>query len=121
MDMKLVHETFVLFAEVSEEEAEKWLPLCHWAVASLYGKLRLEVDVVENRSLLCYAAGVMAYYKYVLRNAAKEGAAVFAAGDVKVTEHTEKKVAAAKELYEAAMMSISHLMEEEFAFVGVTA
>lgn len=121
MDINLVYETFLLYSEVSQQEGEKWLPLCHWAVASLYGRLRLDADVVENRYLLCFVAGVMAYYKYVLRNAAKEGSAVFAAGDVKVTEHTEEKVKAAKQLYEDAMESIAHLLEDKFAFVGVPA
>lgn len=119
MDVMLVLKAFTMLADLTTQEAEQWRPLCHWAVASLFGRLRTDVDLAANQTLLCYAAGTMAYYKYVLRNAVHDGTATFAAGDVKVTDNTHRTVEAAKALYEDAIASVSHLFEIDFEFMGV--
>ncbi len=121
MDVMLVLEHFTLLSGLAEEEAKTWLPLCHWAVASLFGKLDQDTDLVANHALLCYAAGAMAYYKYVLRNASREGTTSFSAGDVKVTENTHHSATLAKQLYEDAVQSVAHLFAaDDFQFMGVS-
>ena len=116
----LVFDSFCLLAGLTREEAGVWLPLCHWAAASLFGRLRVGVDLVANGELLARAAGAMAYYKYVLRTASRETASTFSAGDVKVVENTRQTVAAAKDLYEVALRSVEHLFgEDEMCFMGV--
>ncbi len=119
MDILLVLESFMLVSGLTKEEAERWLPLCHWAAASVYGRLRSDVDVIAHRAAVCYAAGVTAYYKYVLRNAAQNGSSRFSVGDVTVSENVNDGVKAAKALYDEAMASVEHLFGDGFAFMGV--
>lgn len=119
MDITLVLESFMLVSGLTKEEAEKWLPLCHWAVASLYGRLRSDADVVTNQKSLCYAAGVAAYYKYMLRMAAQTGSSRFSVGDVTVTENISDGVQAAKTMYDEAIASVEQLFGDGFAFMGV--
>jgi hypothetical protein len=120
MDVMLVLEAFMLLSGLTKEEAETWLPLCHWAVSSLFGRLQKSVDLVVNQRLLCYTAGAMAFYKYTLRTAAKDGTTSFSAGDIKVNENPQNAVAVAKELYEDAVESAKHLfIVDDFWFVEV--
>ncbi len=119
MDILLVLESFILVSGLTREEAERWLPLCHWAVASIYGRLRPEADVIANQTALCYAAGTMAYYKFVLREVAQSNRSQFSVGDVSLTEDHAETMEAAKALYEDALRSVEHLFGDEFAFVGV--
>jgi hypothetical protein len=122
MDVMLVLETFILLSGLTKEEAHKWLPLCHWALSSLFGRLQDKVDLVANQRLLCYTAGAMAFYKYTLRTAAKDGTTSFSAGDVKVNENPQNAVAVAKELYEDAIESAKHLFYiDDFWFAEVVA
>ena len=59
MDVMLVLEAFTLLSGLPQEEAASWLPLCHWAVASLFGKLAVGVDLAANQQLQSTFEGVI--------------------------------------------------------------
>ncbi len=119
MDVMLVLESFRTIAGLTEEEAKTWLPLCHWAIASVYGKLRSDTDLVKHQQLLAHAAAAMAYYKYRLRQSSQNSSADFSVGDVTIKEHTDETLKSARELYDLALESIRFLFEDDFAFVEV--
>ena len=120
MDENSVMENFMLLSGLSREEAEAWRGLCHWAIASVYGKLRKGIDLLAWKDAISYAIATMMYYKYTLRRVAQNGSTVFSAGDVKLTERTDDILKAAKDLCEDGMASIAGLCEDDFALVGVT-
>ncbi len=119
MDVMLVWDAFRNIAGLTEEEAKPWLPLCHWAIASVFGRLRPNVDLAENQTVLCHAAAAMAYYKYVLRQTAQNNGADFSVGDVTIKEHAAESLKAAQGLYELSVGAIAHLYEDGFAFMEV--
>ncbi len=120
MDLLLVLAVFCRLTGLSESEGRRYLPLCRAAAAALTRRLAPQVDLAAEQDTLCHAAGAAAYYRYVMRTALEEGAATFAAGDVKVTDHTDRRIAAARALLEEAMRSVAHLLcEDDFAFLEV--
>ena len=119
MDVQLVLDVFRSLADMTEPQAKSWLPMCHWAVASVFGRLRSDADAAAHATELAHAAGTLAYYRYVLRMAAVQGSADFSVGDVTIKERTADLLAAAKQLYEEAMASVAHLMDDDFAFMEV--
>ena len=70
----------------------------------------------DNSFEVCYAAATMAYYRKALKDNAV--AVDLKAGDISVTDNSEKTVEYAKKLYEDALQAISHLLKSRrFAFV----
>ncbi len=119
MDVMLVWQAFITLTGMTKEEARTWLPLCHWSTACLFGRVRPGVDLAANQTALCYAAGAMAYYKYVLRTASLETTATFAAGDVKIAENATARIEAARALCEEAVQSVKHLCGDDMWLMGV--
>lgn len=119
MDVKLVLDVFRMLADMTELQANAWLPMCHWAVASVFGRLRSDADPAAHGAELAHAAGTLAYYRYLLRMASVQGSADFSVGDVTIKERTADMLSAAKQLYDEAVTSVAHLMEDDFAFVEV--
>ncbi len=71
----------------------------------------------KHDSELCYAASAMAFYRYILKSSGH--ADTFKAGDITVTDGSEKTVAYAKQLMNDALMRIEpYLKSRRFAFIG---
>ncbi len=89
---------------------------CRTAVETVEARLDSSKDFTSAESSVAYAAATLAFYRYTLKNADPESS--IKAGDISVTDVSEKAVANAKALMDEAFCAISGLLKpKSFAFV----
>lgn len=103
----------------SEADAAESLLFCRSAADTVSDWLDSSKELSKSDYKICYAAAVMAYYRYCLKST---GSSVdFKAGDVTVREHKDERLAVAEQLLKDALKSIETLFyNKRFAFMSVS-
>ena len=105
---------FALYCGITEDEAEKYSPLCAAASAEISARKR-ENCGGEGESALCRCAAALAFYKKALIDAGCcKGS--FSAGDIKVSESADNLPAARELFKETAAASAAYLKDDGFVF-----
>lgn len=90
---------------------------CLSATDTVQSWLDLNKEPQKHDYEICYAAGTIAFYRYILKLSGN--ADTFKAGDITVTDCSEKTVDYAKQLMSDALLSIEpYLKSRRFAFIG---
>ncbi|MBQ2688123.1 MAG: hypothetical protein IJF52_05805 [Clostridia bacterium] len=109
---------FKLLSELDGEDLSRYGELCKEAIEDIRAKLKVtENTLSEDRRLrLSYAAAALAFYKYCLYTSVCE-AESFQAGEVKFTAN-DKKLEAAKRLFEAECAALSDVLKDSSFYFG---
>ena len=116
MDIDEIMKRFAMMAELSDEAANRWKPLCSDALADIRTQCRDDVDLAEQSSVLCAAVSALAYYRYTLCVGVGE-LGDFTAGDVKISNRGSS-IDCAKALWQQAKERIAPLLRDEGFFFG---
>ncbi len=111
-----VFERFKSYADLSENDAQKWEYLVYDSIGEVRCMLLPGCDVEGNCHRLITAAAALAFYRYHCICAARRGADSFKAGDVTVNI-SDKGVEHAHRMYREAMQNISDIVGvDDFVF-----
>lgn len=89
---------------------------CNTSTETIASWLDNKKDLSANDLSICYAAACMAFYRYTLKN--EKAAQSVRAGDITVTDMSDKIVEYSKGLMEDALKAIEHLLKpKRFAFI----
>ena len=116
MNIDEIMKRFALLAELSDEDAEQWKPLCGDALTQILTQCRDDVDPAEQSGVLCAAVSALAYYQSMLCIGGRE-LGDFTAGEIKVAHRTHA-VDYAKELWLTARERITPLLRDEGFYFG---
>ena len=116
MNIDEIMKRFALLAELSDEDAAQWKPLCGDALTQILTQCRDDVDPAEQSGVLCAAVSALAYYQYMLCIGVRE-LGDFTVGEIKVANRTHA-VDCAKELWLAAKERITPLLRDEGFYFG---
>ena len=106
-----------VFCALSGESGtdDKSAVVCRSAADTICRWLKSDVEYLPEMSRLCYAAGCLAYYRYILLDSVS-GVQSFKSGDITV-DTGGKNLESAKVILDQAVCDISPLLEERrFAF-----
>jgi hypothetical protein len=120
--MRLVEQTFKLFAELESDIPARYEPLLRGAAAEIERRLKPETDIAREMERLCDAAAAVAYHGCRALGTATGGS--IRVGDISVGAGAAGgELAGARLLRDEAMASIADLLAppEEFAFVSAEA
>ncbi|MEG1886725.1 MAG: hypothetical protein RR177_01240, partial [Oscillospiraceae bacterium] len=113
LDRNLILEVFASLSECNGATAS---PFCDSAKLSTERMLRDDCDIYNNMCALCYAAGCMAFYRYTVKTAIEDTPS-FKAGDLSITQSTEKNITFARMLLCDALDDVRDLLKaKRFAF-----
>lgn len=106
------------FCELAgDDSAEDGRLFCRTAATTVDSWLDKSRDLCSHDTEICYAASCIAFYRFTLK--ANGNADTIKAGDITVTDNSEKSVDFAKELMRDAIKSIGpYLKPRRFAFIG---
>ena len=91
---------------------------CRSAVETVSDWLDRSLDLSKSDYKICYAAAVLAYYRYCLKSTGN--AVDFKAGDITVRERGDENIKLAEQLLKDAMEAIEGLLcNRRFAFLSV--
>lgn len=91
---------------------------CRSAVETVSDWLDRSKDLSKSDYKICYAAAVLAYYRYCLKSTGN--AVDFKAGDITVRERSDENIKLAEQLLKDAMEAIEGLLcNRRFAFLSV--
>lgn len=90
---------------------------CRTAANTVNSWLDLKKELSLHDEEISYAAATIAYYRFTLKNSGENDS--IKAGDITVTDNSEKSVAFAEKLMKDAIKSIEpYLKPKRFAFIG---
>ena len=90
---------------------------CRTAANTVNSWLDLNKELSPHDEEISYAAATIAYYRFTLKNSGENDS--IKAGDITVTDNSEKSVAFAEKLMKDAIKSIEpYLKPKRFAFIG---
>ena len=90
---------------------------CRTAADTVESWLDQKKELTSHDREICYAAAGIAFYRYTLKTSC--GADTVKAGDITVTDGSEKTVAYAKTLMQDAINAVTPLLKpRRFAFMG---
>lgn len=115
-----INRVIDVFRSISkaEEIDERAAVFCHSAKETIERQLKVNCDIATNQGRLSYAAGALAFYRYVLSEAANMSAS-FSAGDLKIASD-KNSIEAAKNMYIQSYNAISDLLlERSFSFRSI--
>ena len=114
VDIDRVVEEFLTLA--GQEAIESGVLFCRTAAQTVDTWLDKRNDICSSLGPICYAAATMAFYRYTLKSSGSVQSVK--AGDITVTDHSEKTVAYAKGLMQDALKAVEHLLKpKRFAFM----
>lgn len=105
--------------EISDEEAEKFLPLCVVNLHKIKTRLREDVDMDDVR--ITEAAAALTYYDYTVRlSSASEDFTSFKAGDITVSKTKSSLTENAEKIKKNALLELTPLMcDTSFIFLNI--
>jgi len=112
LNISEIYHQFSLLSGLDMEETRKWSHLCAAADRDVQDMLKDGVDTGAQRARLVCAVAALAYYRYVMFRTAEDQADSFDAGDFRVRYNKTAALAAAKEAWASAMVSISGLIRD---------
>lgn len=116
MSFEEVYRLFLVYTDLSENEASLYSALCTNAIAQVREELKSESSEQENGRRLNSAAAALAYYNYALIQSGRNTAESFKAGDITITE-SGVDLKSARELWENEKKEIAHLIcDNSFEF-----
>ena len=118
MNIDEIMKRFSVLADLTEEDAALWRPLCEDALVRIQSQCRDDVDTAEQSGLLCAAVSALAFYQYSLRNTVTE-AEDFSAGDIRITRKSGN-AGGAKALWEDAREQIAPILKDPLFYFGAT-
>ncbi len=90
---------------------------CRTATETVNNWLDTKKELLSHDTEICYAASTVAFYRFVLKNSGENNS--IKAGDITVTDNSEKSVSFAEALMKDAIKSIEpYLKPRRFAFIG---
>ena len=90
---------------------------CRTAANTVNSWLDKHKELSPHDEEISYAAATIAYYRFILKNSGENDS--IKAGDITVTDNSEKSVAFAEKLMKDAIKSIEpYLKPKRFAFIG---
>jgi hypothetical protein len=102
---------------VGEKTATDGYIFCRTAANTVNSWLDLKKELSSHDEEISYAAATIAYYRFTLKNSGENDS--IKAGDITVTDNSEKSVAFAEKLMKDAIKSIEpYLKPKRFAFIG---
>ena len=106
------------FCELAGDgKAEEGRIFCRTAATTVDSWLDKSKDLCSHTAEICYAASCIAFYRFTLKE--NGNADTVKAGDITITDKSEKSVDFAKELMRDAIKSIEpYLKPRQFAFIG---
>ena len=106
----------VFLSLAGKQAAEESRVFCRTAAGTVDSWVDKSKDLCESDNQLCYAAATVAFYRYTLKNSGT--AQSVKAGDITVTDQSEKTVAYAKGLMQDALKAVENLFKpKRFAFM----
>ncbi len=108
-------ERFALMADLSADQAEKYLPLCEDAAEEITRRSEQVQNGAAAQRVLCAAAAALVLYRWALFSASGDLGS-FSAGDVKVVKSGANVVAAKQVWQEAAAAAAPYLKDDGFLF-----
>lgn len=109
---------FSLLSGLEGKDLSRFSQLCNEAIEDMRGRLKVkEESLTDSQKLrLSYTAGALAFYKYCLYSSVSEPES-FSAGEVTVNMN-DKKVDAAKKLFDEECRSLSKILEDTGFYFG---
>ena len=100
-----------------EDNATDGYIFCRTAAGTVNSWLDSRKELSKYGEEISYAAATIAYYRFILKNSGDND--TIKAGDITVTDNSEKSVAFAEKLMKDAIKSIEpYLQSKRFAFIG---
>lgn len=116
-----IDKTVDMFLTLSGEKGKEYgRVFCRTAAETVSGFLNSREELAAHDSEICYAAACIAFYRYTLKISTESG--TLKAGDITVTDCSEKTTASAEKMMREALRAIEPLCKpKRFAFVGTGA
>ena len=110
---------FRQFINISDEEAEKILPLCVVNLRRIQAQLRSDADANDIR--IQEAAACLTYYDYTVRLSSEtDDVTSFKAGDITVSKTTSSLTENAEKMKKDALLELTPLMKDtQFVFLNI--
>lgn len=116
MDKTKVLHTFCTYSKLSEAESTDYDQLIELSMAEASGMLKPDT-VLEDDTMLCYLAGVLAFYKYAVIMAST-GASEIKVADVTVKNGTSNLLDVAMIAKADAIATCCDILADSFYFAG---
>ncbi len=104
-------------ALAGEKASDEGSIFCRTAAETVNSWLDPKRELLAHNTEICYAAATVAFYRFTLKNSGENDS--IKAGDITVTDNSEKSVGFAEALMKDAVKAIEpYLKPKRFAFIG---